>query len=359
MHRTLDTALETTVAFKSTTSGKLQAPVGPDVDRIHPEITQSFLLNHHEVILKMCTESTFSRDLAFVGSVVQLIGVLVITLLLASCGVGWEEPRTPKLNGATTTTPKYSQTMRVTINGTDLDNGLVVSSQGCTGMTRSTTPPFVSSSTQAYYLCTVSAIGNNEVSIATNTGASLTRTPYSVPLPEVTLTVANTGGGGSVTGDIILSLRPDKTPITVDNFLAYVNSGFYNGLIFHRVQTNFVIQGGGYPPVVGGQKPDHKQTNPAIALEVNKGLSNVAMTVAMARLPAPNTATSEFFINLVNNVSLDTSSGGYAVFGSVIAGANTVSAISTAPCTAITDLTAAPECTPIPNMIITSAVQTR
>jgi cyclophilin family peptidyl-prolyl cis-trans isomerase len=117
------------------------------------------------------------------------------------------------------------------------------------------------------------------------------------------------------------------------------------------------VQGGGYapitPPTVPAPKPG---TNPPIVLEVGKGLGNVQWSVAMARTNLPNSATSEFFINLQNNPSLDTANGGYAVFGAVTAGTNVVSAIAAAPCTPIVGFS---ECVPTPNILITTAAQTQ
>jgi peptidyl-prolyl cis-trans isomerase A (cyclophilin A) len=116
-------------------------------------------------------------------------------------------------------------------------------------------------------------------------------------------------------GTIVIELYPDKAPLSVDNFLKYVNEGFYDGLIFHRVVPGFVVQGGGYTPDF---KP--KQVKAPIKLEAGNGLSNLRGTVAMARTSNPNSATSQFFINLVDNTNLDTLGGGYAVFGKVVKG---------------------------------------
>ncbi|MBC8058617.1 MAG: peptidylprolyl isomerase, partial [Rhizobiales bacterium] len=109
--------------------------------------------------------------------------------------------------------------------------------------------------------------------------------------------------GAAVTGTIVVTLAPDKTPITVDNFLAYVNSGFYNGTVIHRVSPGFVIQGGGYAAPIDTTTPTPKTANAAIALEVGKGLSNTQWTIAMARSSDPASATSQFYVNLVDNSS--------------------------------------------------------
>ena len=179
--------------------------------------------------------------------------------------------------------------------------------------------------------------------------------------PQVTLAVTN---GLGVSGNVVVTLHINQAPITVENFLAYVAKGYFNGTVFHRHVPGFVIQGGGYagPLVAGGALPTHKANDAPIALEVGKGLSNVKNTLAMARTSVLNSANSEFFINLVDNTSLDTAGGGYAVFGTITAGADIITAMTTAPCSAwpaffgFGDLSA---CLPSPNITITSATKTR
>jgi peptidyl-prolyl cis-trans isomerase A (cyclophilin A) len=123
-------------------------------------------------------------------------------------------------------------------------------------------------------------------------------------------------------GDFVVELNPEKAPKTVENFLDYVNSGFYNGTIFHRVINNFMVQGGGFTP-------DMQQKAP-IPLESNNGLSNVVYSIAMARTNVPDSATAQFFVNVVNNKNLDfprPDGHGYAVFGMVIKGTETIDKI--------------------------------
>ena len=128
-------------------------------------------------------------------------------------------------------------------------------------------------------------------------------------------------------GTITLELFADKAPVTVENFLTYVKDGFYNGTIFHRVISNFMIQGGGMEP---GMK--EKATNPPIKNEADNGLKNDLGTIAMARTPDPNSATAQFFINAKDNGFLNytapTMQGwGYCVFGKVTEGLDVVQAI--------------------------------
>jgi len=125
-------------------------------------------------------------------------------------------------------------------------------------------------------------------------------------------------------GDITLELDPNKAPTTVENFLTYVDEGFYNGTVFHRVIDNFMIQGGGF--TTDGAK---KETKAPIILESQNGLSNDVGTIAMARTNAPNSATSQFFINVKANEFLNYKPGnpGYAVFGRVTSGMEVVNEI--------------------------------
>lgn len=127
-------------------------------------------------------------------------------------------------------------------------------------------------------------------------------------------------------GTILVELYPEKAPKSVANFLAYVDSGFYDKTIFHRVIRNFVIQGGGMDATMR-----EKPTRAPIANEAKNGLKNEVGTLAMARTSDPNSASSQFFINLRNNSNLDYPSfdgWGYAVFGKVVEGLAVVQKIS-------------------------------
>jgi cyclophilin family peptidyl-prolyl cis-trans isomerase len=128
-------------------------------------------------------------------------------------------------------------------------------------------------------------------------------------------------------GTIKIELFEKKAPITVANFLKYVDDKFYDGTIFHRVIPNFMIQGGGFVP---GMK--EKQTREAIKNESDNGLKNERGTLAMARTPRPDSATAQFFINLKYNDFLDRAKArdkvGYAVFGKVIEGMDVVDKIA-------------------------------
>ncbi len=148
--------------------------------------------------------------------------------------------------------------------------------------------------------------------------------------PQVTLQIS-----GAVSGSVVLELYADEAPITVANFINYVQSGFYDGLIFHRVIENFMIQGGGFDVNLAPRTPGS-----AIINESSNLLSNLRGTIAMARTSDPHSATSEFFISHQDNFALDYGAiaydgssnayfkAGYCVFGEVISGMNVVDAIA-------------------------------
>ena len=132
-------------------------------------------------------------------------------------------------------------------------------------------------------------------------------------------------------GDIVIKLDKEKAPVSVENFLAYVKDGHYDGTIFHRVIPGFMAQGGGFT-----EKWDQKPTKAPIKNEADNGLLNKRGTIAMARTSDPQSATAQFFINYADNAFLDykspTPSGwGYAVFGEVVQGMDVVDKMATVP----------------------------
>jgi len=148
--------------------------------------------------------------------------------------------------------------------------------------------------------------------------------------PQVTLHIT-----GAVTGEIVLELYADEAPITTENFIQYVQSGFYDGLIFHRVISGFMIQGGGFDTNMVKKTPGDSIIN-----ESSNRLSNIRGTIAMARTPLADSATSEFFINHADNTGLNygaltydyqynvIAQVGYCVFGHVVSGMNVIDAIA-------------------------------
>jgi cyclophilin family peptidyl-prolyl cis-trans isomerase len=129
-------------------------------------------------------------------------------------------------------------------------------------------------------------------------------------------------------GPITVELDRARAPITVDNFLKYVDAGFFDGLVFHRVIPGFMIQGGGFTERLDEKKDGLR---PPIRNESGNGLSNQRGTIAMARTDDPHSATAQFFINLVDNTNLDNYGGGYAVFGKVTDGMKAVDEIARVP----------------------------
>lgn len=126
-------------------------------------------------------------------------------------------------------------------------------------------------------------------------------------------------------GKMVIKLFPRVAPISVENFLRYVDRGFYEDTIFHRVIPGFMVQGGGF-----NKQFQRKPTSRPIRNESNNGLKNLRGSVAMARTGDPNSATSQFFINLADNVHLDAKPGepGYAVFGELVSGINVIDSMA-------------------------------
>ena len=128
-------------------------------------------------------------------------------------------------------------------------------------------------------------------------------------------------------GDFVIEVDEAKAPVTAENFLQYVRDGFYDGTIFHRVISNFMVQGGGF-----GADMKQKPTRDPVENEAANGLKNEAYTVAMARTSDPHSATAQFFVNVVNNAFLNFRSAnadgfGYCVFGTVVEGRDVVDKI--------------------------------
>ena len=288
------------------------------------------------------------------AALIRLSAGVLGTALLTACGGGGggdaSPPTSPQVTAIAVGTPKYSQALQFTLTGTRLNEAtLAVTSPACKA---AATLVGTVSATSAVYSCVIGRVGASTVTAA-NGATGLLSQAYTVPQPQVRLTVSN---GLAAAGDIVVELDPARTPITTDNFLEYVNAGFYAGTVFHRSVAGFVVQGGGYTAVRPVVLP--KTTRAAIALEVGKGLTNLQWTIAMARGSASDTATAQFFFNLVDNAFLDpgATTAGYAVFGRIVAGTAVVAAIAAAPCAAITGLS---ECAPNPDVVVTASSQTQ
>ncbi len=243
----------------------------------------------------------------------------------------------PAVTSITSPTVMYSKQSSFTVSGADLGNATVTAVGACSSLTEAAG----GSATTRTFSCTPTSVGTVTIFV-TSDGTALKQISFPVPPPQVTFVTSM--------GTIVVEFYPTNAPITVNNFLRYVNEGFYAGTIFHRVVTGFVVQGGGFG-IDGVQK---SPTHGAIALELPSatGLTNLQGTIAMARTTDVNSATTQFFFNTVNNSSLDAGSGGYAAFGSVIQGFDIVKAIEAVPVSAT-------DSKPVTPVIVTSATQTR
>lgn len=214
----------------------------------------------------------------------------------------------------------YGHTATFTLTGSDLDQvGLTFAiGSKCEG------PRLVASvdARTKNISCNVTGVGAVLVEVKNSTGAVLLSRTLTVPEPQVKLQTSR--------GDIVVQLNPTFAPTTVNNFLVYVNSGFYTGTLFHRVIRGFVAQAGGYTTGPVYRTP----TFAPIKLESPNGLSNVRGTIAMARTGVADSATSQFYFNLVDNLGLNysgTTSPGYAVFGTIVQGLSIVDEIAIVP----------------------------
>ena len=248
---------------------------------------------------------------------ITLAASLALVSILTACGGSTGFP--PVITAVKPQSLSYGRTATIYLGGKDLRSSLVVESGGgCTS------PSFgSSSSTDTLVLnCLVTVVGDLPLTIKSATGEVIYTTTLSVPKPEVSIITSK--------GSFTLELDLATAPISVKNFLSYVRSGYYSNTLFHRVIPGFVAQAGGYTTGLV-KKPG--QLDP-IELESNKGLSNARATVAMARTNVFNSATSEFYVNLVDNTFLDyknAANPGYAVFGTVVQGMDVVDAIAAVP----------------------------
>ena len=246
-------------------------------------------------------------------STFKLLISICLVALLNACGGSTGFP--PVITGVKVQTLQYGRTATIYLGGKDLRTSVVVESGGACA-----NPSFATNSTTDVLVlnCTVTMVGDISLNIKDANGTSIYTTTLNVPKPQVALITAN--------GAITVELDPNKAPISVDNFLSYVKRGYYSNTLFHRVIPGFMIQGGGFTT---GMVRKPGLVDP-IVLESKNGLSNLRGTLAMARTNVANSATSEFYINLVDNLFLDyknEGNPGYAVFGAVVQGQDIVDSI--------------------------------
>ncbi len=226
-----------------------------------------------------------------------------------------------------------------TVTGTGLDQSIRFDSGHCSNITEQAG----GTATQRVYTCSPSGVGLVNFTVWARDGSAVWSGDAEVGQPRVRLSTSK--------GDIVVELNPAKSPITVANYLQYVRDGYYAGLVFHRVINDFMIQGGGFDLSL-----QLRQTRAPIQLESQNGLSNVRGTIAMARTNIANSATSQFFINVVDNLFLNytsTASPGYAVFGQVVQGMDVVDQIKVVPTGVVSGMADVP-LTPV---VINSATQ--
>ncbi len=268
------------------------------------------------------------------------ITTLAIALLLSACGGGSSTPlATPNIQ---TSRLIYGSPVVFYVGVTQLNEGITFNATKCPGLYQVQSP----SPLYLAYACIPTGTGTVVFTATDASGKVLLTQNFTIPTPQVTL-VTNMG-------TIVLELNPNAAPQTVNNFLQYVSDGFYSKLIFHRVIPGFVIQSGGFTSGLNTAIPSY----PAINLETPNGLSNLTGTLAMARTSDPNSATSQFYINLADNTNLDYIDGnnpGYAVFGKVTTGMDVVNAIAQVP----TQTVGGYSDVPVSDVIITSATRTQ
>lgn len=292
----------------------------------------------------------------------RAFGVATLTVAslatLSACGGGGNSGNaggtpTATVSAIVPNATKYGSGATITINGTGLDSTLAVTSSVCSGITLQAG----STSTSATYTCTVSG-GLTGAIIAKSNGTQVGTATLTVPAPIVRFAINN---GLSAVGNIDITLRPDKAPKTVDNFLHYVNTAWYDQTIFHRIVPGFVAQGGGYTAPVTNLSTATLKTGLATPIGYeNSGLSNVYGTIAMAATSSGQ-ETSQYFFNTssTGNAQLD---GRYTAFGSITAGASVLTNILAAPANCTTTVVDSAgdtetDCLPNPNVVVTTATQ--
>ena len=250
-------------------------------------------------------------------SLIKSVVGIALVALLSACGGSTGFPSV--ITGVKVQSIKYGHTATIYLGGKDLRSSVTVDTNGAC-----INPSFASNSTTDTLVlnCGVKIVGDMPLTIKAEDGSVIYTTTVTVPKPQVTLFTTK--------GTVVLELDPTTAPISSNNYLSYVSKGFYTSTLFHRVISGFMIQGGGYTT---GMVKKANLSAP-IELESNKGLSNLRGTLAMARTNVFNSATSEFFINVVDNAFLDyknSGNPGYAVFGKVVQGMDVVDAIVAQP----------------------------
>ena len=272
-------------------------------------------------------------------SILLFLAIFLFSLL-TSCGGG---SSTPLANpNVQTSKLMYGAPIAFYLGVSQLNQGVTLNASLCSNLVQVVSP----SPLYLAYSCTPNGSGTMVFTATDTSGKVLLSQNFTVPDPQVTMVTSM--------GTIVLDLNPNAAPRTVTNLLQYVSSGFYSNLIFHRVIPGFVIQSGGFMTGMSPVNPPYASIN----LETPNGLSNLTGTLAMARTSDPNSATSQFYINVADNSNLDyidSNNPGYAVFGKVVTGLDVVNAIAAVP----TQTVNGNSNVPVTDVTITSATRTQ
>jgi cyclophilin family peptidyl-prolyl cis-trans isomerase len=274
-----------------------------------------------------------------VKELIQFISGACLCLLMAGCG-GGGPGRVPVVSDIQVDQLRYGQTSTFKLQGVNLSQDFQVDVSNCVGLAVLQG----GSDAEQNVSCRPSGVGTLQVTAHLANGVVMTNKTFEVPNPQVKISTNF--------GDLVVELNANAAPITVSNYLKYVNANFYNDTIFHRLIPQFVLQGGWLTSAIAEQKG----AGANIVLESNNGLKNTRGSVGMARTSTPNSATTQFYFNLVDNPNLDyqsDASPGYAVFGKIVDGLSVLdlmSQISTASLYGLDNV-------PTTNLRIKSAVQ--
>lgn len=272
-----------------------------------------------------------------------LAPVMATLLLVTACGSGGEGG--PQVANIIASNARYGGTTTITVTGLGLDEGIAA---GIEGPCENLTPVVGGSADTRQFTCEITAVGDFIATVSRSDGGVIGRLTVNVPRPRVEVTTGK--------GSFLIELDPERAPISVRNFLAYVNTNFYNGAMVHGAYAGRGILTGAFTTGLRTKSP----TRAAIALESENGAKNLRGTVGMYRDAEPNSARAQWYINIADNADLDYQSAeqpGYAVFGIVVRGLETVDAIAAVPIRP--DLSAGLGAVPETEVVITDATQTR
>jgi len=285
----------------------------------------------------------------------QVLSAVVCGLGLTACGGGGGSGEgRPSVTQLAADPVQFGRTMTVSVSGFELADGAIQLDVGgrCDALTQ------VSGGTETFqrFTCKPSDLGALRPRVLDAEGREIASLNLTVPVPQVTVRVTQ----GTRTGTFMMELDPGAARSTVRNFLDYVNAAFYTNTLFHRVEPNLVIQGGGVSLATGTFKTPLFEP---IKLQADNGLKNLKYTLAMARTTVADSATSQFYINMKDNPEFDFGSTqnplGYAVFGKVISGFDVVEEIAKVDLKPPAAASSAPPSIPATPVVINSVLQTR